>query len=99
MALDGVYETVMKTAMGDQKITLTVTLDGDGWTGSQVSDKGSTDISKGTIDGNTLKWITKLSKPISMTLKNEATIEGDTLTGLANAGVFGKFVMTGRKVS
>jgi hypothetical protein len=98
MTLDGVYEAIMKTALGDQKTTLTVKTDGDRWTGSQASPQGSTEVTDGTIDGNTLKWISKISKPVSMTLKSEVTISGDSIAGVASAGVYGKFPITGTRI-
>ena len=56
MALDGVYETVVKSPLGDQKATLTVKTDGDTWSGTQAGAMGTAEIAGGKIDGNTLIW-------------------------------------------
>lgn len=98
MAVDGVYETVVKSPMGDQKGTLTVKSDGSSWTGSQVGAMGSVDITDGTVDGNTIKWSMNITVPMPMTLTNEATIDGDTITGSVTAGAFGSFPLNGTRV-
>ena len=98
MAVDGVYETVVKSPMGDQKGTLTVKSDGGSWTGSQVGAMGSVDITDGTVDGNTIKWSMNITVPMPMTLTNEATIDGDTITGSVTAGAFGSFPLNGTRV-
>lgn len=98
MALDGVYETTVKSPLGDQKATLTVKTDGDTWSGSQVGAMGSAEISGGKIDGNTITWSMNVSVPMPMTLDCKATIDGDTVTGSVTAGAFGSFPLTGTRV-
>lgn len=98
MALDGVYETVVKSPLGDQKGTLTVKVDGNSWSGTQVGAMGSTDISGGTVDGNTIGWTMNITVPMPMLLDCSATIEGDTLAGSVKAGAFGSFPMNGTRV-
>lgn len=98
MALDGVYETTVKSPLGDQKATLTVKTDGATWSGSQVGAMGSAEIAGGTIDGNTLSWTMNVSVPMPMSLDCKATIDGDTVTGTVTAGAFGSFPLTGSRV-
>ena len=97
MAVDGVYETLVKSPMGDQKGTLTVKADGDTWTGTQAGAMGTADVN-GTVDGNTIKWSMNITVPMPMTLTNEATIDGDSITGSVTAGAFGSFPLTGTRV-
>jgi hypothetical protein len=40
-----------------------------------------------------------ITVPMPMTLTNEATIDGDTITGSVTAGAFGSFPLTGTRVS
>ena len=98
MAVDGTYETVVKSPMGDQKATLTVKSDGDTWTGTQAGAMGSMDITDGKVDGNKLTWSVNITVPMPMTLTNEATVDGDTITGTVTAGAFGSFPLTGTRV-
>lgn len=98
MALDGVYETVVKSPLGDQKGTLTVKVDGDTWSGTQAGAMGTTEISGGGVDGNTISWTMNITVPMPMSLDCKATIDGDTLTGTVTAGAFGSFPMNGTRV-
>ena len=95
--VDGSWDCVTKSPLGDQKSTLTVKSDGSTFTGSNVGAMGSVEISDGTVDGNTLKWTMNISVPMPMSLDCEATIDGDTLTGSVGAGAFGSFPMTGTR--
>ena len=98
MAVDGTYETVVKSPMGDQKATLTVKSDGDTWTGTQAGAMGSTEITDGKVDGNKLTWSVSITVPMPMTLTNEATVDGDTISGTVTAGAFGSFPLSGTRV-
>jgi len=98
MALDGVYETVVKSPLGDQKATLTVKTDGDTWSGSQAGAMGTAEITGGKVDGNTLSWTMSVTVPMPMSLDCKATIDGDSVTGTVTAGAFGSFPMTGTRV-
>ena len=94
--VDGTYDCVVKSPLGDQKTTLTVKSDGGSFTGTNAGEMGSTDVS-GTVAGNTLTWKLSVTVPMPLTLDCEATIEGDTLTGTVAAGAFGSFPMTGKR--
>ena len=98
MAVDGTYETVVKSPMGDQKATLTVTSNGDTWTGTQSGAMGTAEITDGTVDGDTIKWSMNITVPMPMTLTNEATVDGDSITGTVTAGAFGSFPLSGTRV-
>jgi hypothetical protein len=97
MSLDGSYDCLTKTPMGDQKSVFTVNTDGDSFTGSNVGAMGSLDVVDGKVDGNTLTWKMNMVVPMPMTLDCTATIDGDALTGTINAGAFGQMPMTGTK--
>ncbi len=98
MSVDGVYETVVKSPLGDQKATLTVKSDGDSWSGSQAGAMGTAEITGGKVDGNTISWTMNVSVPMPMSLDCTATIDGDSVTGSVKAGAFGSFPMTGTRV-
>lgn len=97
MSLDGNYECITKSPMGDQKSTLTVKTDGNSWTGQNAGAMGALDVEDGVVDGNTLRWKMQMKVPMPMTLTCEATIDGDVLTGTVNAGAFGSMAMTGKR--
>ena len=97
MSVAGTYECVTKTPMGDQKSDVTIVVDGDTFTGSNVGAMGSMDLENGKVDGNKLTWSMKMTVPMPMTLEGEATVDGDTLTGSVKAGAFGSFPMSGTR--
>ena len=97
MSVAGTYECVTKTPMGDQKSDVTINVDGDTFTGSNVGAMGSMDLEGGKVDGNKLTWSMKMTVPMPMTLEGEATVDGDTLTGSVKAGAFGTFPMNGTR--
>lgn len=95
--IDGAFDCVTKSPMGDQKSVFTVTSSGDTFTGSNAGMMGSLDVEDGKVDGNTLTWKMNMKVPMPMTLDCTATIDGDTLTGTINAGAFGSMAMTGTR--
>ncbi len=97
MSVAGTYECVTKTPMGDQKSDVTIVVDGDTFTGSNVGAMGSMDLENGKVDGNKLTWSMKMTVPMPMTLEGEAVVDGDTLTGSVKAGAFGSFPMSGTR--
>ena len=97
MSVAGTYECITKTPMGDQKSDVTIKVDGDTFTGSNVGAMGSMDLEDGKVDGNKLTWSMKMTVPMPMTLDGEATVDGDTLTGSVKAGAFGTFPMNGTR--
>ncbi|WAC23535.1 hypothetical protein [Blastomonas sp. SL216] len=97
MSVAGQYDCVTKSPMGDQKSVLTVTVDGDSWTGSNAGQMGSLDITDGKVDGNTLTWTMDMKVPMPMKLEGTATVDGDTITGQIKAGAFGTMAMSGTR--
>lgn len=96
--VDGTYDCVVKSPLGDQKSTLTVKSDGTTFTGTNSGGMGSTDV-EGTVDGNTLTWKQSMTVPMPMTLDMVATVDGDTINGTVGAGAFGSFPLTGTRTA
>src|SRR3546814_15968035 len=88
--VDGTWDCVTKSPLGDQKSTLTVKSDGTTFTGSNTGSLGSADITDGTVDGNKLAWKMNMTVPMPMTLDCEATIDVDALAGTVGAVAFGR---------
>ena len=97
MAIEGNYEVIIKTPMGNQKGGMTLGRDGDTLTGEMTSSFGSTVIEDGKVDGDTLTFKISIKSPMPMTLDGEATVDGDTLNGNVTAGAFGSFPFSGAK--
>ncbi len=95
--VDGSYDCVTKSPMGDQKSVFTVNSDGGSFSGSNAGAMGALDVENGKVDGNKLTWTMNMKVPMPMTLDCDATIDGDTLTGTIKAGAFGSMAMTGTR--
>ena len=95
--VDGNWDTVAKTPMGDQKATLSVASSGDSFTGTYSGAMGTTEIKDGKVDGDKLTWKVDITVPMPMTLDCSATVDGDTLTGSVGAGAFGSFPLSGTR--
>ena len=95
--VDGSYDCVTKSPMGDQKSVFTVKSDGDSFTGQNAGAMGSLDVENGKVDGNKLTWTMNMKVPMPMTLECEATVDGDAITGNIKAGAFGSMAMTGKR--
>lgn len=95
--IDGSWDTVTKSPMGDQKATLTIQSSGDTFTGTYAGAMGTTEIKDGKIDGDMLTWSLDITVPMPMTLTGEATVTGDALDGKVTAGAFGSFPMSGTR--
>jgi hypothetical protein len=96
--IDGSYDCITKTAMGDQKSVLTIATSGDTFTGTNAGMLGTLVLNNGRVDGNSLTWSVDMKVPLAMTLKCEAVVDGDTLTGTVDGGAFGKMAMTGKRM-
>lgn len=95
--VDGEWDCVVKSPLGDQKSTMTVVSSGDTFTGTNTGAMGSTEIQDGKVDGEKLTWKMSVTVPMPMTLDGAATVDGDTITGTVTAGAFGAFPMTGAR--
>lgn len=98
MSVAGTYDISVKTPMGEQKGSFTVTVDGDAFTGNLSSGSmGTMEINGGKVSGNTLSWQMDMKVPMPMTLDCEATVDGDAITGSVKAGAFGSMPLEGTR--
>ena len=95
--VDGAYDCVTKTPMGDQTSVFTVISSGDTFHGTNAGPLGSLDVKDGKVNGNTLTWKMDMTVPMPMTLEAEGTVEGDVLTATIQLGAFGSAAMTGKR--
>ena len=97
-SVDGQWHVTMKPPMGpQQEMTATFHTDGGKLTGTLAAPEGTQEFA-GTAEGNRLKWEMKISQPISMTLKYDITIEGDSLSGKCKLGIMGSAKVTGERL-
>lgn len=97
--VDGEWDIVTRTPMGEQKSVLAVKSNGDSFTGSNVGTLGSLDVIDGKVDGNRLTWKMEMKMPFPITLDCAATVTGDNIEGGVTAGAFGTSPMSGTRKS
>ena len=95
--VDGSWNTVTKTPMGDQQAVLTVASNGSTFTGGFVGAMGTVDVKDGKVSGDTITWTMDITVPMPLTLACEATVDGDSIAGKVTAGAFGSFPLTGTR--
>lgn len=96
---NGTWDCVVQSPMGEQAFTFTVATAGDRFSGRTAGKLGSLDIDDGMVEGDRLAWSMRVPKPLPMTLRCEARIEGDALAGEVKAGPFGTFPVTGTRAA
>ncbi|HSW12931.1 MAG TPA: xanthine dehydrogenase family protein molybdopterin-binding subunit [Solimonas sp.] len=94
--VDGNWKFVLSTPMGPQAFAGRMSTDGNALTGVFIMNMDEAHFT-GTVTGNHLQWDLKVTKPMKITLKYEATIEGDKLLGKCKMGIFGTAKLTGER--
>ena len=97
MSVDGTWNVVVKSPMGDQPSTLTLKADGGALTGTASAQGNTNPIAAGKADGNNISWSNSITTPFPMTLEFSGTVDGDNLTGTVKAGSFGSFPFSGKR--
>jgi len=94
----GGWKVTLATQMGPQVMQLHIdAISGDHFTGRVVSAMGTDDFA-GLVKANALQWTMQVKKPISIKVSFEVTVDGDTLSGKAKLGIFGKVPVSGERL-
>ncbi|HEX9321700.1 MAG TPA: hypothetical protein VF913_06210 [Xanthobacteraceae bacterium] len=95
MAVDGTWNLIMQTPMGERRATFVATSQGGTLTGKQSGDGGTTDIFDGTASGNDVSWKISITNPMPLTLQFTGTVDGDKMSGTMSAGALGSWPFSG----
>ena len=87
--IDHAWDFTVTVPGAKQKSIVTLKSDGDTLVGTMNSEEyGVQEIEEGTFDGETLKWKSKTTKPMKLTLKYTATLdEADNMTGFVKVAM------------
>jgi len=88
MSADGTWNITVQTPMGAQTSTVELHTDGTTLTGTQSGNGESGPIYDGTVDGDQASWKVDITRPLALTVSFSATVEGDSISGMASAGAF-----------
>ena len=97
MAADGTWNLTMNTPMGERRSTVTLSTSGGTLIGKQEAEGNTTDIAAGTVNGNDVSWQASITNPMPLTLTFNGTVDGNTLNGTADTGMFGSFPFEGTR--
>jgi hypothetical protein len=99
MAVDGVWNLVMTTPMGERKAQLSVKTVGDKLTGVQGADGNSGEIFDGTVNGDDVAWKISITNPMPLTLSftGKVSASGDNMSGEMGVGPMGSFPFSGNR--
>src|SRR6516164_8835490 len=79
MAVDGNWNIIMNTPMGDRSATLSVKSAGGTLTGTQAAEGNSTEIFDGAANGDDVSWKISITNPMPLTLEFTAKVSGDSI--------------------
>jgi len=97
MAVDGSWNLVMTTPMGERNATLNLTSAGATLTGTQGADGNSTEIFDGTVNGDDVAWKVSITNPMPLTLAFTGKVTGNSIAGEMGIGPMGSFPFTGTR--
>jgi len=97
MAVDGSWNIVMSTPMGERNATLTVKSAGGTLTGTQGAEGQSGEIFDGTVNGDDVAWKISITNPMPLTLAFSGKVSGDSMSGEMGIGPMGSFPFTGTR--
>ena len=97
MAVDGNWNIVMSTPMGERKATLSLTSSGGTLMGTQGADGNSGEIFDGTVKGDDVAWKISITNPMPLTLDFSGKVSGDSMSGEMGIGPMGSFPFTGAR--
>ncbi len=97
MAVDGNWNIVMNTPMGDRQATLVLQSSGSTLTGTQSADGDSGEIFDGTVTGDDVAWKLSITNPMPLTLAFTGKVSGDAIEGEMGIGPMGSFPFKGTR--
>ena len=97
MAVDGTWNISIETPIGTRQATLNIAASGGTLTGTQSADGNTGEITDGKVDGSKVSWKVAITNPMPMTLEFSGAVDGDKISGSANAGAFGALPFSGTR--
>ena len=97
MAVDGNWNIVMSTPMGDRNTTLSLKTAGGTLTGTQAAEGDSAEIFDGNANGDDVSWKVSITNPMPLTLDFTGKVSGDSISGEMGIGPMGSFPFKGTR--
>lgn len=97
MSITGTWNVNIVTPIGTQHVLLELTEREGAVEGFARGEAETTPLINPVLDDNRLTWAQSITKPMRLHLTFDVTIDGDTLTGTAKAGVLPASKVTGTR--
>ena len=97
MSADGTWSITVNSPLGEQESTVELRSEGTALTGEQSGDGQSGPIYDGKVDGDRVSWKVDVTRPMSLTIHFEGSVDGDSISGSAKAGMFPKMKFSGSR--
>jgi alkanesulfonate monooxygenase SsuD/methylene tetrahydromethanopterin reductase-like flavin-dependent oxidoreductase (luciferase family) len=97
MSIDGEWRITIETPMGPQVATLQLTRNGEELTGSQSGNGETVTIYDGASTVDEAEWKVDVTQPFPLTIAFSAKVDGDSISGQAQAGAFPPSPFTGAR--
>ncbi len=81
--VQGKWKVTIDTPMGEKTGVLELLVSGKTLTGSLSNDDHRVAISNGKIEGERLSWQAKIDRPMRLSIKFSAVVDGDRISGTA----------------
>jgi cytochrome P450 len=91
------WKLTLATPVGPQEMTAHLVIR-DGTVSGTIEGEMGTEKIAGTVTGNKLSWPMRVTKPVSIKLLFDVTVEGDRMSGKVKLGVFGSANLTGQRL-
>ena len=97
VSVEGQWNVIVKGPTGEQPTVLVIERVDGKLTGVQTGQGVSSPIVDVTLDGNKLRWINHVTKPIKLKVEFTAEIDGATMTGKCKAGFMGSYKFSAKR--
>ncbi len=99
MSATGQWAVTLKSPMGAQDATLSLTEENGVLSGSMAGPQGEQTFNDGAVDGDALTFNIAMTQPMPMTIECQAVISGYSISGTAKFGAFGQATFEGSRKS
>ena len=98
-AAAGRWDIVSKTPFGEQGVQVDLNVDGGSLSGIMINGAETAPLEDTSLEGNSVAFAASLKTPMEVRIVVNVTIDGDTMTGTAKAGVLPEVPTEGRRIA
>ncbi|MFD1676184.1 DJ-1/PfpI family protein [Alicyclobacillus fodiniaquatilis] len=96
---DGTWKVTISTPIGKQNVLFQISTKDGLVNGTATQDEERVEFVNPIITGNRMMWSQRITKPMSLELKFDVTINGNTMVGIAKAGLLPRSKVEGTRMA